>query len=235
MARDRNKKKRLWYWLLVRIPFWLIVGCSAVVLLFKWVPVRYTPLMLRRSIASYSDTSFHIQKVWVPLSEVSPELIKAVILAEDIYFPVHHGFDFQEMGRMWRKHRKKGTPIRGCSTISQQTAKNVFTWGYRTWFRKAAETGWTLLIEWIWGKERIMEVYLNVVELGEGIYGIEAAAQTYYHISSRDLDMDQSLSIATCLPSPLLTRPTDEPDPERREIMERLRLREGRVSFPGVL
>ena len=232
MAKER-KKKRLWYWLFVRIPFWLAVVCLSLVLLCKWVPVRYTPLMLRRSIEYCADSSYHTQKVWVPLEAVSPELIRAILLAEDSKFPIHRGFDFTRMEYVWKKHRTEGRPLAGFSTISQQTAKNVYTWGYRTWFRKAAETAWTLLIEWIWGKQRILEVYLNVAEMGKGIYGIEAAAQAYYSVSARDLDFDQGLSIASCLPNPIHLFPTDEPSPSRTERMERLRKRKAEISFPG--
>lgn len=235
MAKERKKKKRLWYWLLVRIPFWLAVCCMSLVLIFKWVPVRYTPLMLRRSIEYRADPSFHTQKVWVPLEAVSPDLIRAILLSEDARFAHHRGFDFVSMEKAWKKHRTEGKSFSGFSSISQQTAKNVFTWGYRTWFRKATETGWTLLIEWIWGKRRILEVYLNVAEMGKGIYGIEAAAQAYYSVTARDLDFDQGLFIASCLPNPIHLLPTEELSPSRKERIERLRKRKDHVTFPGVL
>ena len=212
-----HKKKRLRYWLFIRIPFWLMVGCLAAVLLFKWVPVRYTPLMLQRSIAYRSDPTFHTQKVWVPIDSVSTEAIWVIILAEDTKFATHRGINFYNMEMALERHRKEGAPLAGFSTISQQTAKNVFTRGRRSYFRKAAETGWMLLIEWIWGKRRILEVYLNVAEMGKGIYGIEAASQAYYHIPARDLNLDQAIAMATCLPYPLLKHPLDEPDAKRQD------------------
>ena len=108
---------------------------------------------------------------------------------------------------MWRRHRERGSEIRGCSTISQQTAKNCFTLCGKTWFRKGLETYYTVLIEKIWGKRRIMEVYLNVAEMGPGIFGIEAASQYYYHISASELTRADATALACCLPNPLYRNP----------------------------
>ena len=141
------------------------------------------------------------------LEDMSPELIKAAIACEDNRFCEHKGFDWKEIRQMLAGHKEKGTRIRGCSTISQQTAKNVFTFGTRAWIRKAPEMYWTILIELIWGKRRIMEVYLNVVETGKGIYGMEAAAESYYGTSAGALDRKQAVAIAVCLPSPLINNP----------------------------
>lgn len=217
-----RKKRSLAYWLLLRIPFWTVVCCVALVFLFKYVPVRRTPLMVQRSIAHRADTSYHTRQDWVPLEQFPPELVKAVILAEDRHFSVHHGFDFPELRKMWDQHRTEGAAIRGCSTISQQTAKNVFTLGTHTWLRKAAEAGWTLLIEGIWGKRRILEVYLNVVETGNGLYGMEAASQAYYHVPAKALDRDQAIALVLCLPNPIRMSPLDELDARRREVRESL-------------
>ena len=204
---SRKKKKSLLYWLLVRIPFWWIACSLTLVLLLKWAPVLYTPLMLKRSVEYRADADFHTRKKWVPLERISPEMVKAVITTEDTRFGDHRGIDWTELRLMWKAHQDRGKEIRGCSTISQQTAKNVFTTGSSTVLRKVAEVYWVWLIEWIWGKERIMEVYLNVAEMGKGIYGAEAAARAYYEIPAEKLNRSQAVSIAICLPNPITRSP----------------------------
>jgi len=197
------KKRKLTYWLFVRIPLWFIALSVLLVLLFKWVPVYYTPLMLVRAVQT--DYGFHRQ--WKPIEEISPEMVKAVIASEDNRFATHKGFDWKEIEKMYKEHKDKGRKIRGCSTISQQTAKNVFTFGTSTVVRKVFEAYYTVLIEWIWGKERIMEVYLNVAEMGPGIYGAQAAAKHYYNVSAKNLTRRQAASIAIILPNPLHYNP----------------------------
>ena len=197
-------RKKLTYCLLVRLPLWVLVTSVLLVTLLKWIPVRYTPLMLKQSLL---DKSIRTQQTWVPLKNISPDLIQAVIAAEDNRFAEHHGFDRKELEKMWTDHKDKGNKIRGCSTISQQTAKNVFTFGTRTWARKAAETWWTFLIETIWGKRRIMEVYLNVADTGMGLYGMEAAARYYYGTTASDIDRKQACAIAASLPAPMERNP----------------------------
>lgn len=204
-----RKKRRLAYWLFVRIPFWFVVLSIALVFLLKWVPVRYTPLMLKRSVQFARTEDFHTRREWKPLKRISPEMIKAVIASEDSHFDEHHGFDWKEIKLMWREYREKGKRLRGCSTISQQTAKNVFTFGSKTWVRKGLEWYWTFLIETIWDKQRIMEVYLNVVETGPGLYGVEAAARQYFGCHAAILDRIQAASIAACLPNPLVYNPSN--------------------------
>lgn len=200
--------KRSWkYWFFVRIPLWFILASIALVTLLRWVPVRYTPVMLKRAFQFRSEENYRSYQEWVSLEEISPELIKAVILAEDQKFYSHHGFDWDELDTMWKSHQEEGTPLRGCSTISQQTAKNVFTFGTDTWLRKGLEAWWTVLIEHIWGKNRILEVYLNVAEMGKGIFGAELAAQAYYEVSAADLDARQAVALAVCLPHPLVSNP----------------------------
>lgn len=191
----------------VKIPLALIFLSVLYVLILKWVPVWVTPLMVKRSIEYRADDSFRTSKRWVPLEEISPSLRKCVIASEDNKFVDHNGFDFEEIKMVREAHRKKGKRLRGCSTISQQTAKNCFTFCSDSWARKAVEAYWTFLIEKIWGKERILEVYLNVIEMGKGIYGAEAAAQAYYQIPASKLSLRQSAAIAACLPSPLKRSP----------------------------
>ena len=135
------------------------------------------------------------------------------------------------MRKMWKEHTEKGKKIRGCSTISQQTAKNVFTWGTQTWVRKAFEWYWTFLIETIWGKERIMEVYLNVAETGKGLYGVEAAAREFYGCQASELSRSQAVSIAVCLPSPLKYSPA-RPTGYLRKRQAQIRALIPKVAFP---
>ena len=202
-------KKRLAYRLFVRIPFWTVVISILLVTAFRWLPVRFTPLMLKRSL---QNKEIHTNQKWVSLDSVSPALIQAVIASEDNRFCEHKGFDWTEINKMLSDHREKGRKIRGCSTISMQVAKNVFTFGSRTWVRKGLEAWWTFLIEKIWGKRRIMEVYLNVAETGPGLYGMEAAAMHYYGVHAKDLDRKQACALAACLPAPLKRSPIRSSD-----------------------
>lgn len=202
-------KKRLAYRLFVRIPFWTVVISILLVTAFRWLPVRFTPLMLKRSL---QNKEVHTRQKWVSLDNVSPALIQAVIASEDNRFCEHKGFDWTEINKMLSDHREKGRKIRGCSTISMQVAKNVFTFGSRTWVRKGLEAWWTFLIEKIWGKRRIMEVYLNVAETGPGLYGMEAAAMHYYGVHAKDLDRKQACALAACLPAPLKRSPIRSSD-----------------------
>ena len=209
-------KKGWKYWLFVRIPIWFILASIAIVTLLRWVPMRYTPVMLKRAFQFRSEENYRSCQEWVSLEDISPELIKAVVLAEDQKFYFHHGFDWDELNAMWKAHKEEGAPIRGCSTISQQTAKNVFTFGTDTWFRKGIEAWWTVLIEHIWGKNRILEVYLNVAEMGKGIFGAELAAQAYYELPASDLDARQAVAMAVCLPHPLKSNPIVPTPSDRR-------------------
>ena len=195
--------KRILTILLVYVPAGFVVTSVLLVTLLKWVPVTITPLMVRRSIESIGKPHHPFQRKWVPLESISDNMIRAVIAAEDQKFLCHDGFDFEELGRMKQEHISDGSPLRGCSTISQQTAKNCFTFCTSSWLRKGVESYYTVLIEWIWGKDRIMEVYLNVAEFGRQIYGIEAAAQHYYSIRAEDLTLADATSLACCLPNPL--------------------------------
>lgn len=172
------------------------------VLALKYIPIYFTPLMVRRSCSAILKAELpRNKKHWVPLNEISPDLTIACVSSEDNLFIKHNGFSEKAI-RAALEDNKKGKPLRGGSTISQQTAKNVFTFGTRTWVRKGFETYFTILIEWMWGKERIMEVYLNVVELGDGIYGAEAASQHYYSKSAIKLTKSQCALFAAALPSP---------------------------------
>lgn len=189
--------------LLAYIPAGFVLGSILLVLILKWAPVTVTPLMLKRGVHNIGNSAIKVKYQWASLDDISEDMVKAAIAAEDNKFLWHKGFDFEEMARMKKQHMFDGSPIRGCSTISQQTAKNCFTFCSRTWLRKGIEAYYTVLIEKIWGKRRIMEVYLNVAEMGPGIFGVEAASRHYYHIHSSDLTMADASSLACCLPNPL--------------------------------
>lgn len=178
---------------------WFIGLTVLWVLVYKFVPVPYTPLMAIRSIEG--DAKYETRHDWVPIEEISQYLQLAVICSEDQTFLSHSGFDRKAIEKAL-EHNEKGKKIRGGSTISQQTAKNAFLWPGRTWFRKGLEAYFTLLIETLWSKERILEVYLNSIEMGNGVYGAEAASQYWFHKSAKKLTPQNAAAIAAILPSP---------------------------------
>ncbi|MDI9255922.1 monofunctional biosynthetic peptidoglycan transglycosylase [Flavobacterium sedimenticola] len=181
---------------------WFFAISILLVVIFKWVPVPYTPLMAIRAIENKIDGNDAVlSHDWVPLEEISPNLQKAVIASEDGNFLKHNGFDFQAMSKAF-KNNQKGKKIKGGSTISQQTAKNVFLWQGRSYLRKGLEAYFTVLIELIWGKERIMEVYLNSIEMGNGVYGAEEAARVWYRTKAKNLTKREAAGIAAILPNP---------------------------------
>ena len=186
---------------------WLAVGFLAIsvlsVLVYRWVPVYVTPLMLIRCGESIIDGKTPaIHHRWVPLEEMSKYMPVAVIASEDANFLSHHGFDFDAI-RSAAKDMKEGKRRRGASTISQQTAKNVFLTPSSTWLRKGLEAYFTVLIELLWSKERIMEVYLNSIEMGPQIYGVEAVAIRHFGCQASELTRANCALIAATLPNPL--------------------------------
>ena len=174
------------------------------VLLYRFVNPPVTPLMLIRIVQqTFGNDPVRLTKDWQPLGKISPQLQLAVVASEDNRFLEHSGFDLEAIKKAEvYNDKKKGKKVRGASTISQQTAKNVFLWPDRTWVRKGLEVYFTFLIETIWGKKRIMEVYLNVIEMGNGIYGAEAASRNYFNKSAESLTREQSALIAAILPNP---------------------------------
>ena len=172
------------------------------VFLYKWIPVIVTPLMLIRAYEQKEKgKNISWKHDWVSLNEVSKNLQLAVICSEDQNFLTHNGFDIKAIEKAL-ENNKKGKRIKGGSTISQQTAKNVFLWPERSWLRKGFETYFTFLIEHIWGKERIMEVYLNSIEMGNSIYGAEEAGLYWYKKPASKLSPFEAASIAAILPNP---------------------------------
>ena len=183
------------------LAFFVLSIVSVVV--YKWVPVPITPLMLIRDVEQLkNDKGVIMEHDWVPLEEISPKLQLAVVCSEDQNYLKHFGVDWGAIQKAM-KENEKGKRVRGGSTITQQTAKNVFLWQGRSYLRKGLELWFTLLIEVFWSKERIMEVYLNSIEMGNGIYGAEAAAQHWFHKSAKKLSKDEAAAIAAILPNPL--------------------------------
>ena len=180
------------------------VGLSlCLVLLFRFVPVPVTPLMLIRVVEQVSaGKKIIIKHNWTPLTAISKDLSLAVICSEDQNFMDHYGFDIQAIKHSLKAAAKGTKRLRGASTISQQTAKNVFLWPGRSWIRKGFEVYFTLLIEMFWSKERILEVYLNSIEMGKGIYGAQAAAHYYFNKNAKNLSKRQAAAIAAVLPNP---------------------------------
>lgn len=185
-----------------KVTKWFFILSILSVIVFKWVPVPFTPLMITRTIEQKIDGKEVVwQHDWTPIEEISPNLQKAVISSEDGLFLQHNGFDFGAMQKAF-KNNFKGKRIKGGSTISQQTAKNVFLWQGRSYIRKILEAYFTVLIEIIWDKERIMEVYLNSIEMGDGIYGAQAATQYWYKKDCKSLTLQEAAGIAAILPNP---------------------------------
>ncbi|MBL7936938.1 MAG: monofunctional biosynthetic peptidoglycan transglycosylase [Bacteroidia bacterium] len=173
------------------------------VIIYRWVPIPVTPLMLIRDVEQLGNgKGITMKHDWVPLEEISPKLQLAVVCSEDQNYLKHYGFDLGAIKKAM-KENEQGKRIRGASTITQQTAKNVFLWQGRSYIRKGLEVWFTLLIETFWSKERIMEVYLNSIEMGNGIYGAEAASQYWFHKSAKKLSKDDAAAIAAILPNPL--------------------------------
>ena len=174
------------------------------VVILRWVPVYFTPLMfIRLAQQKAANQELTLHHHWVPLDEIAPSLPLAVMASEDAHFLEHHGFDFKAIEKAAMRNIKHPDKRKhGASTISQQTAKNVFLWPGRSWVRKGFEVYFTGLIELVWSKERIMEVYLNSIEMGDGIYGADAVAQWHFGTTAKELTKRQCALIAVSLPNP---------------------------------
>jgi len=196
----------------IRLLVFFFGSTILVAILYAFIPVWFTPLMLWRSCENLFDgKSVSWKHEWRPIEDISPNLQLAVVCAEDQKFEDHVGFDFDAIEKAMQTNNirvKKGLPIRGASTISQQCAKNVFLFPSRLWIRKGFEVYFTVLIETLWSKERILEVYLNVIEMGPGIYGAEAASKYYYKKTAEKLSLNESASLAAILPNPRKYSPT---------------------------
>ncbi len=190
--------------LLFLLTLIFFVGTISLVGIYRWLPVPVTPLMVMRIESNlFAGRPIALWYQWTPIAEISPKLENAVIAAEDFKFFEHNGFDWPAIQKAL-KHNRRSQRVRGASTISQQVAKNVFLWPSRSWVRKGLEAYFTVLIEALWPKERIMEMYLNVVELGDGIYGVGAASQIYFQKNPAKLTSSEAALLAAVLPNPRL-------------------------------
>ena len=202
MSKNRTLWGRIWRLLLIKLPLAFLALTFLWALVLKWCPVYVTPLMIQRRIEYSGDKNYHIHKTWVPYERISSEMARAVIASEDNLFDKHNGFDWKAI-KQAQKEYESGKRRRGASTISQQTAKNVFLLPHKSMVRKGFEAYFTILIEFLWSKERIMEVYLNVAGMGKGIFGVEAAAEHHFGTSAAKLTRRQACLIAACLPNPI--------------------------------
>ncbi|MDR0874389.1 MAG: monofunctional biosynthetic peptidoglycan transglycosylase [Prevotellaceae bacterium] len=200
----KEKLRKFFKWFLI-----IFFGSSVFfTVLYRFVNPPITPLMVIRFTEQVfsKDRDIRFKRDYVSIDEISPNLVRAAISSEDNRFLQHWGFDLNEIQKA-RKEAEKGKRNRGASTISQQCAKNVFLYPKHSWLRKGLEVYFTGLIEVFWSKKRIMEVYLNVIEYGDGIYGAEAAAQYYFHKSAAKLTKREASLIIACLPNPLKRNP----------------------------
>ncbi len=198
----RGALRWIWRWSW-RLALAWVLGSVAVVLLLRFVPVGYSGFMLQRQLSAWhsGEHDFRLRQRWVPLAQVSRELPIALVAAEDQKFPQHHGFDVQAI-RDAIEDAEDGERLRGASTISQQTAKNLFLWNGRSFVRKGLEAYFTVLIELCWSKQRILEVYLNVAEFGDGIYGAAAASDAFFRKTPGALTAREAALLAAVLPNP---------------------------------
>jgi len=200
-SKRKNIKKqtflrKLWRWT-KRIFLWIFIFQFFYIILLKWINPPITITQLVSWISGHG-----LKRDYVRRSSISPNAKLAVIASEDQLFPDHSGFDWKSIKKAMKYNEKKPGRIRGGSTISQQVAKNVFLWQGRSWIRKGLETYFTFMIELVWGKKRILDVYLNVIEMGDGIFGIEMAANKYFNKPAKNLTRQEAALIAACLPNP---------------------------------
>lgn len=202
--RKKTSGQRLKTWAL-RVTIGLAGIAIAGILLFSFLPVPFSAVMAERQIGAWlsGDFRYVAHSDWVEMKNISPWMPLAVIASEDQKFPDHWGFDVQAIQSVLDGEE---TRMRGASTLSQQTAKNVFLWDGRSWIRKGLEAGLTVAIETVWTKRRILTVYLNVAEFGEGVFGVEAASQRYFHKPASRLTMAEAALLAAVLPNPIRFR-----------------------------
>jgi monofunctional glycosyltransferase len=200
------RKRRRWLrWMLI-LPLLFLLATFLQVLILRFVDPPLTAFMIGRQVEAWAegDTGYRLVYDWRDAEEISPNLPLALVAAEDQNFPAHGGFDFKAIEKA-RAHNAKGRKVRGASTISQQLAKNLFLWrgsGWTRWARKGLEAWYTVLIETLWPKRRILEVYANVIEYGDGVYGAQAAARTFFRKDAAKLSAAESARLAAVLPNP---------------------------------
>jgi len=200
----KNRLKRL----LLRVALALAIFWGGGIILFSFLPVPFSAVMVERQAKAWltGDFGYVAHSDWVSMDEISPWVALAVIAAEDQRFPEHWGLDFGAIRKALSHNEKHDNRIRGASTISQQTVKNLLLWDGKSWIRKGLEAGLTLTTEVVWTKRRILTVYLNIAEFGDGVFGVEEAAQRYFHKPASRLTMAEAALLAAVLPNPLRFR-----------------------------
>ena len=225
--REPRRGIAAWLWSVGKIAILLFVVVPIVLVgAYRFIAPPVTPLMLIRAAGGAP-----IRQSWVPLPRISPWLQRAVVASEDARFCRHHGFDFEEIGAALDRFRSSGR-LRGASTISQQTAKNILLWPGGGFLRKGIEAYITVLLEFAWPKSRILEVYLNVIEWGDGIYGADQAAETHFHKPAAALTRREAASLAAILPNPR-THSAERPSAYIEERVATIEARMGQVDVPG--
>ena len=203
----RKGKSNSFLRIITKVMLWFFAITILWVLAYRFIDPPITWLMAQRGFERKADDKeWKIKQNWLAFDELSSNLKKAAIAGEDANFLTHNGFDYEALGQAYKKN-KAGKKMRGGSTISQQTAKNVFLWPGRSYVRKGFEAYFTILIELLWGKERILEVYLNVIEMGDGVYGADAATRLYYGKSAHSLSKGEAALLIAVLPNPLRWSP----------------------------
>ncbi len=212
MSKNRRSSpwRRLTRWLAWALAAWLVLGIALVALL-RFVPPPVSAVMLQDWLGArlHGDSHYRLRYRWVAWDRVAPSLPISLVAAEDQRFPQHHGFDFAQIQKALDE-ADDGERLRGASTISQQVAKNLFLWNGRSFVRKGLEAYFTVLIEALWPKRRILEMYLNIAQFGDGVYGVDAASQVFFHTTPDRLSPQQSALLAAVLPNPLRLR-VDKP------------------------
>jgi len=215
-GKKTNKKSAIMRFLVKPIAYFIAFSI-AWVLIYRFINPPITWLMVQRNLENTKKPKQTIERKWINYTNLSDNLKRAAIASEDARFMQHSGFDTKAINEAYQKN-KSGKPIRGGSTISQQTAKNVFLWPHRSWLRKGFEAWFTILIEALWGKERILEVYLNVIETGPHLYGAEAATQYYFNKSATSLTKRQAALIIAVLPNPRRWSPNNPTNYINRKV-----------------
>jgi len=218
---------RLFRWLLYLVLGWLVFSLGTVLLL-RWVDPPTSAFMLREQVGAWwaQDDKFVLSQRWVDWEQIAAPMKVAVIASEDQMFPEHNGFDLQQINKALEQ-RERGRRSRGASTISQQVAKNLFLWPSRSWMRKGLEAFYTVLIEWLWPKQRILEVYLNIAEFGTGTFGVGAASETFFRKPAARLSSYDAALLATVLPSPKrmrVSKPSRYMKARQQQIMTQMRM-----------
>jgi monofunctional biosynthetic peptidoglycan transglycosylase len=196
-SKTKNSLIKRWVTFFKKLFLWLFFLQLLYIVILKWVD---PPITITQLVSLLKGDG--LKRDYVSLLAMSSNTKLAIVSSEDQQFPDHNGFDWKSIEKAMEYNKKKPNRVRGASTLSQQTAKNVFLWQGRSWFRKGLEMYFTQMIEWVWGKKRILEVYMNVAEMGRGVYGIEAAAQQYFKKPAAIITRNEAAQIAACLPNP---------------------------------